>query len=239
MHHTGPIVTTIAAAFILAAPARAEVQLSLYSGVNLAQTADLGLTRPGGTDLVFTEVPWDTKPFTWPLYFGARGTAWLGRSAGWGFGIDYTHSKAYGRLTAVVPASGTLNGAAVNGTVSLNSVFSRLEFAPLSLLTAHVLYRRPIGRFTPYGGLGVGAAIPHVEVSQFGAPQTSQDQLAGFAVRGYAGLEYAIYGGFSLFGEYQVSYSKIDAGLTGGGTLRTELWNHHFNLGVAYKFDPF
>jgi lipid A oxidase len=36
---------------------------------------------------------WEANPFDMPVYWGARGTYWL--ESNWGFGLEYTHAKAY------------------------------------------------------------------------------------------------------------------------------------------------
>jgi hypothetical protein len=47
-------------------------------------------------------------------------------------------------------------------------------------------------------------------------------------------------GGWSIFGEYQLSYAQVsDATLTGVGILRTDFLSHHFNVGLSYAFKPF
>ena len=81
------------AAVLGAAPARAEVQLWLYSGDNIPYNSDVTVQRPG-TNTTFT-VPWQSKPFIPTYYYGWRATYWLDNMPNLGFGVDFTHAKLY------------------------------------------------------------------------------------------------------------------------------------------------
>ena len=223
-------------------PASAEMQLSAYTGSNFAYPSDVFIQRPGGTDVTLKDVGWNSKPFHPPPYFGLRATYWLHNAPNWGFGVDYTHAKVYARLGDRVAASGTLGGVDVQGSVLLSSAFKRLEFTDgLNILTAHAFYRHPLDkRWTPYVGVGLGAAIPHVEVFMPGYRDTFGYQATGVAARFYAGLEVKLYENISAFAEYQFSYEQIDkARLVGGGTVSTDIANHHLNVGLSYAFNLF
>ena len=220
-------------------PAAAHLEVSGYIGANFAHSSDLVLHRPGGADLFLRGLAWDGRSLDkLPPYWGVRGTYWLDNAPNWGVGIDYTHAKVYARLNGT--ANGSVGGVPIPANVGLNSIFSQLEFTDgLNLVTAHAFYRfAPYWRFTPYVGVGLGAAIPHVEVAQFGFPRTFEYQLTGVASRAYAGISVALYERFSSFAEYQFSYSQVRASLVGGGSLHTNLFNHHLNVGIAYSFGP-
>jgi lipid A oxidase len=169
-------------------------------------------------------------------------TYWFDSLPNFGIGADFTHAKTYSQLDKAGPASGTVLGAPIGPNAAPGSVLQRLEFTDgLNLLTAHAFYRHPMGgRFTPYAGVGLGIAIPHVEVYMSGYQNTFQYEATGVAARLYGGIDYAITRNWSVFGEYQLSYAQVeDASLTGGGTLSTELVSHNFNFGISYAFKPF
>jgi lipid A oxidase len=240
----GPVLLTCASAIAAACPvsaARAEFQISIYTGTNITHDSDVTVVRPGGTNATFSNVPWDANPFKPAPYYGGRVTYWLESSPNWGVGIDFTHMKTYARLSSTVRSSGTVLGVALAPNTQLNTVFSWLEFSDgQNLGTAHVFYRHPFGSFTPYVGVGLGVSVPHVEVNMAGYQNTFRYELTGFASRLYGGVDVPIYGGWSIFGEYQLSYAQVsDATLTGGGTLRTDFLSHHFNVGLSYAFKPF
>ncbi len=100
------------------ADAFAETIISLLIGQAWTYDSDVRLQEPGGTDLVFTDVSWDTNPFEMPPYYAIRLTHWLDRSPDWGVAVDFTHAKMYSHLEQVVQ---------VSGSERLGGTFNKLE----------------------------------------------------------------------------------------------------------------
>ena len=69
-----------------------------------------------------------------------------------------------------------------------------------------------------------------------GQPAHCDYEVTGVAVEGLVGLEYHSYPGFSLFGDYKLSYSNNDASLKDGGSLQTDIVTNHFIFGASYRF---
>jgi lipid A oxidase len=204
--------------------ARAEVQIQVYGGVNGNFSSDVSVRKPG----VVTDsrsIEWDGKSFAMPPYWGARGIYWIDSSPNWGVAIEFTHAKAYAKL----------GGAA-------GAIYDRLEFTDgNNIVTANVLYRFDPWqhyRIRPYAGLGVGLAVPHVEVELVGdpGPRTFEYQVTGVALQGLVGLEMPLGANWSGFIEGKMTYTRIDADLKGGGSLKTDLWSPHFAVGLSYRF---
>lgn len=221
--------TAIAAALLMAAasPAAAELELSLYLGLQGVMDSDASGHMPDGTP-INRKVDWEGKSFESPLYYGGRVTWWT--SNDFGFGIEGTHTKAYA----------SAEDQAAIGT-------DRLEFTDgHNIYTANVMKRFPSAfegsNFTPYLGAGVGVAIPHVDIQVTGAShRTHGYETTGLALRGIAGMKYAITDSWALFGEYQIVWSDNDMTIEGDpgqpdGKLRTELTTHAINIGVSYSF---
>jgi lipid A oxidase len=234
----GIVVALLLAAMAWPAPARAEMQIGAYGGVLFTPDSDVDLTQPNGTNMSLSSVPWDGKPFADPPYYGFRATWWTDRVPAWGIMLDYTHAKTYSDLGATVATSGTRGGAPVGANETVGTTFSTLEFTDgLNLLTLNGLRRWEVGRdFRPYAGLGLGLAIPHVEVTTGFGPRTFEYQLTGVAAQGVLGLEARMTEAVSLFGEYKLSYAQVNADLVNGGTLKTNLWTNHFILGLSVNF---
>ena len=213
----------IAALALIVTPmmAAAEVELSFYTGAQESPHSRVSGTDPGNavnSTLDFT-AGWEGKSFDPPPYYGLRATWW--RNGNFGFGAELTHAKIYAD-----PDTLTNNG------------FSRLEFTDgINILTANAMYRWPDrwGNFTPYVGGGIGLSIPNVEVVSAGG-STKEYQITGPAVRWIAGASYAINDRWSVFGEYQGTYSMNDAKLENGGTLSTDIITNAVNVGVAFSF---
>ena len=192
--------------------AQAEVQLSFYGGTQSAPHSIID-------DSVLGEgrVKWLGKSSAMPPYYGLRATWW--KSDKWGFGVEINHAKVY-----------AANKAALG--------YDTLEFTDgLNLITANVFRRFPnAGRFTPYVGVGLGIAVPHVEIERVGESKTFEYQLTGPAVILVAGASYEINDKWSIFAEYKGSYSMNKAKVDAGGTLTTNIVTNALNLGVSYSF---
>jgi lipid A oxidase len=227
------------------AVAHAEFVLSAYGGAIDTMDADVKLSRPGGTDLTFSDVSWNDKSFEGPMYYGLRLNYWFSDDSNWGVGIDFTHAKMYARLNDTVTVSGTRAGANVSGSEPLNNTFEELSFSHgYNLLIFNGTYRwfpkgsrdnTFLGRLQPYAGLGLGVAVPHVEVDLNGS-KTEEYQYAGPAFQGLAGINFDVYKNFSVFLEYKLTYSDMNADLTDGGSIEVKPWSNHIVFGLSYSF---
>ena len=216
----GPL---LCAALLAGASANAaEWQVGAYSGATFTHDSDVRYARPGGPNVTFSSVGWDGESFKGPIYWGVRLTRWLDQAPGFGLQLDYNHIKA------VADRSGPVG-----------AFMTHLEFTDgLNIATVNALYRwQTQTALTPYVGVGLGANVPNVEVYAPGFPNTFEYQLAGVAAVAFAGIDVKLLDAVSLFGEYKFSYARVDADLVGGGSLSTDLFNHHFNLGLAYRFN--
>lgn len=220
-----PFAVSFAALAIIfsSAPAHAEWELYVYGGKNWNFDAKVETYHGAINDS--RTVGWDGKSFTTPPYWGGALTYWFDdRKAGWGVGIDYVHAKAYANINFVT-----------------DPVFDHLEFTHglnLIIPTGYYRFLSPSeNRFVPYVGAGVGVALPHVEVRFDASPDwTSQYELAGPAAQILAGAEMRLIGDLSFFGEGKLSYARIDAGLSGGGSVRANIWSPQAAVGFSYRF---
>lgn len=209
------------AAFMIAQPATAEIELSFYSGYQTSPHSRVTGTRgaSSGSTPFNNLIGWDGKSFAMPPYYGLRATWWQPNDIG--FGIEFSHNKAYAPA-AEMPAG-----------------FSRLEFTDgHNIITANVSKRwsQQWGdSVTPYVSGGLGFAMPHVDVTE-GTNRTYGYQVTGPAVRLTAGARYDINERWSVFGEYQFTWSDNTADLAGGGSLSTRIITNALNVGVGFSF---
>jgi len=210
-----------------------ETVASIYAGAPVYHRSDLHLERPDGTDMTFKDLGWDGDSFYFPIDGGARVIRWSGTFGGM---IDFLHNKAITRLgkgahgrkikngvVEDVETTGTLKGQPAPSPLHLTDLLERLEFThghnvliPTALMRLVPL--TPAVR--PYLGVGIGVAVPHVEVRFAGErPKrwTSEYQYAGPAFQFLAGLELRI-GRGSYYVEYKFIWAAIDAALTGGNS---------------------
>ena len=223
----------------------AEFVVSAYGGVADTMDADVKLSQPGGTDLTFSNVSWTDESFEGPIYYGLRLNYWFEKSPSWGVCVDFTHAKMYAKLDNTVNVSGTRDGVPVAGAEPLRNTFKELSFSHgYNLLTFNGMYRwfpkgtrddTFFGRLQPYVGLGLGIAVPHVEV-EIDGNKTEEYQYTGPAFQGFGGVNFDVYKKLSIFLEYKLTYSDMDADLTGGGSVEVEPWTNHFIFGLSYNF---
>lgn len=207
----------------VAAPASAaDLEVSVYSGVQTAPHAPVSGSDPsrGGVGDFDFNVKWNGKSTETPPYYGFRAMWWQPSNIGWG--VEFNHAKVYA------------DEASLEGRG-----FSRLEFTDgLNLLTVNVMKRWPAqwaGAYTPYAGGGIGVAIPHVDVQTAGST-TFEYQMTGPALVLMAGVSRPLNDKIDIFAEYKGSYSQNSADLEGGGSLDVDIITNALNIGVTYKF---
>ncbi len=208
---------------------------------------DVRLARPGGTDLAFAGVSWADESFVSSIYYGYRVTYWLPGEPNWGLVLDFTHAKMYADLSETVPVCGTRDGTPVSGGEPLSDTFQGLSFSHShNWLSFNAFYRwfpkgardsTFAGRLQPYGGLGIGVPVPHVEVTIEGSA-TDEYQLAGPATQLLAGLNADIINRLGLSLEYKLSYARLNGDLTGGGTIEVRPWTNQFVFGATFSLAP-
>jgi hypothetical protein len=215
----------------------ADLQLGVYGGPAYTGASDLNLVQPGGTDMTFRDVAWEGKPFRRPPYYGYRAIYWP--SDRYGVMLDFTHIKAIAIKDRPVQQSGFKDGDHVPPQAPVSATLKRLEFTHgYNLLTLNAL-RRGAQRgpnLIPYAGLGLGVAIPHVEVQRTDPPQsarTDEYQITGPALQVLGGLEWRFGRRLSLFVEYKLSCAMIRGDLVGGGKVTTNLCTHQLLAGPA------
>jgi len=201
-----------------AAHAEEGWDLYVYTGIQTAAQSDVSGRTETGAPFDFS-AGWDGDSLEMPPYWGAR--VMRNTGGGWSFGLEFTHTKVY----------------ADDDTLA-DSGFERLEFTDgLNILTANAerqLFES--GRWSARGGLGLGVAVPHVEVTTPTGGETLGYQLTGPAARWYLGADYALTDRWSAFAEYNGTYSINSADLGGGGTLDTDIVTNALNVGIGFSF---
>ncbi len=251
---------------------------TFYVGAPFYYRSDIHITRPDGTDLTLKRLGWDGDALYFPIDGGLRSTEWWGST---GFMIDFLHNKAiarvgkgaHGRRLANpviedVDASGTLKGAPAPARIKLTDVVERLEFTHghnVLMFTPMVRLGAITPKIRPYFGLGLGFALPHVEIWFAGEGRenrTNEYQFAGPAAQAVAGLEIRT-GRVSTLVEYKFTWAALSGALTGDeswknfnmpgdltrqflrwwrgekprlGTFETHLSAHQIVVGVGTKF---
>jgi lipid A oxidase len=202
-----------------------QLEVGIYGGANDVIATPSTLSQNGTTYQV--NPPWVGKSFDAPIYYGVRATYWPDMMPNWGFGIDFTHTKAYADLT----------------DPSAAGRFSTLEFTDgVNQLTADAFYKWDFGNgLHPYVGGGVGAIIPHVEIVTTPAntiqTSTLEYQVTGPVVQAIAGISYDITHNIHVFAEYKAAYQWNNANLVGGGTFSNSFLTNQVLAGISFSLD--
>jgi len=215
---TRRILMTLATLMGSAAPAAAELEVSVYGGFQSALSSDVAIRGDDSIADTDLDIAWDGRSFEAPPYYGLRVTSW--QSPSFGYGLDFTHAKVY-------PKDGELPDG-----------FDRLEFTDgLNTLTANAYYRwqDAFGRITPYVGGGLGISVPHVEVVTPDS-RTFGYQFTGPAATVIAGASMPINDQWSVFGEYKGTFTSNEGDLDTGGTVETDVFTNALNVGVSFNF---
>lgn len=218
--------------------ARGELLLEVFLGKAFNRPADLVLSQPGkGTDARFRGVAFEDQSFRSPPYYGYRAVYFPSRRSPLGVGLEFVHAKAVAVTDRSYPAEGRLRGRPAGARERLADTVQSFEVSHgLNLLTLNLVARPAApGRAWPYGGLGVGVGIPHAESVVEGKGGPSRYELSGQPVlqlsvgaRGFPA------GAVGAFGEYKLSYGRLEAEVA-EGTARTAFTTQHAILGAGYR----
>jgi lipid A oxidase len=223
-------------------PDALDVSGGVYGGYTVAHNSDVILQQPNGTDMVLSDVSWNSEANKMPPYHGFRGTWWLPFRSSLGAMADLVYVKVVADRDRMVRQSGTRDAMPVPEMEAPSATFRRLEFTDgLNLLSGNIIYRMPyFGRAIPYIGLGAGFSLPHAEVQRRGgaSQKTFSFQLAGISLHLFAGMELHVAKSGSVFTEYRLSYATNKVQLIDGGTLQTNLWISHFTAGGSGNIRP-
>lgn len=199
--------------------AHAEAEFTFYGGIQEAPHSSASVS--GGSVNQSLGIKWQGKSFESPPYYGLRYTRWIDQN--WGWALNFTHAKVYAS-----DATRTREG------------FSILEMTDgLNPLTLNAMYRasKPWGSFQPYGGVGVGISLPHVELQKEGvAAKTFEYQYGGPVLGVIAGLKYPLNDKWSLIAEYHFHYYALDVKMKPDNRFKSDIITNAFNFGAAYRW---
>ena len=228
----------------LASLARAEVELSIFTGVALSQDSDLDLHQTGGTDLTFHDVSFEGRDFETPPYYGARGLWFPSDDSHWGFGAEFFHMKMYAKMGDTVRVTGRRNGTSVDDNERISDTIESFSLSHgLNYALGDIVYRwMPgqrgqdfLGHLTPYAGFGFGVAIPHVE-SNVNGTFHEEYQVHGPGVQALTGVNVMLNEHWGLMFEYKFTYANLDSLDIPDGSIEVTPLTHHLVTGITFQF---
>jgi lipid A oxidase len=225
-------------------PAKAEVELSIFTGVALSQDSDLDLHQRGGTDLTFHDVSFEGRDFSTPPYYGIRALWFPSQTSHWGFGAEFFHMKMYAQTDDTVNVTGRRDGVGVNGSERISDTIDSFSLSHgLNYALGDIVYRwMPgkrgedfLGHLEPYAGIGLGLTVPHVESSVNGNFH-EEYQVHGPGVQALAGVNVLLTRHIGLMFEYKFTYSNLDSLDIPGGSIEVTPLTHHLVTGLTFSF---
>lgn len=224
---SGAAVPTAPQSMFAAAPGK-ESAFGAYLGAPYHYPSDFILKKGSETDFTIKNVEWYTRPFSNPLYYGARIQRWSANGTT-GAMIDFLHSKAYAPKEQEAKLEGTIGGKPVPATGKIGDFMKKLEWSHgHNMLTLNGLVR--FANFSnvivPYVGAGAGVSLPHSEFAlSTEEGRTYEYQYTGPTAQALAGVEFRLRTG-SIFLEYKFTIADYRAPHTyrDGSLFPLDLW---------------
>ena len=238
---------TLIAALVagLAFTARAEVDLSIFTGVALSQDSDLQLRQQGDTDLTFHGVSFEGRDFSSPPpYYGLRFLWFPPEASHWGFGGEFFHMKLFAETGDTVHVTGRRDGMSIDDYEQFHDTIQSFNLSHgLNYALGDIVYRWSpgdrgkdfLGHLQPYVGFGLGVAIPHVE-SNIDGVFHQEYQLRGPGVQGLGGVNVNLTQHWALMFEYKFTYANLGALDIPGGSIEVTPLTHHLVTGITFSF---
>jgi hypothetical protein len=237
------VVLTLVVVF---APARARAEWIVAGFLGHAQTQsstiDLRLTNPA-TQLQFVDVDYRGESFRSPQYYAVRAT-WIPKARRWlGIEGEWIHAKVFAETDRDVRVRGTLGGTPIDAVMPMSTIVRRLSMSHgLNFILANVAVRRGFGPVDAAGAhrivgvvrAGVGPTMPHAE-SDVNNVYVAQYESGGVGTQVGGGVEFALWRGLQVVGEYKFTWASPEIGVSGGdATIPSR--SHHLAFGIAYRF---
>ena len=224
--------------------ARGEIDVTLFTGVALTPGNDLDLHQAGGTDLTFHDVSFEGRDFESPPYYGFRGLWFANDNSHWGFGGEFFHIKLYAQTENTVHVTGQRNFKSIDANERIDNTIQGFSISHgLNFPLADVIYRwfpGPRGPgfpgcLQPYAGLGVGAAVPHVE-SEVREKFHEEYQFHGPGVEGLIGVNVDLAGHWGAMFEYKITYANLGELDIPNGSIELNPVTHNLVFGVTFRY---
>jgi len=224
--------------------ARGEIDVSVFTGVALTPDNHLDLHQAGGTDLTFHDVSFEGRDFESPPYYGFRGLWFANDNSHWGFGGEFFHIKLYAQTENTVHVTGQRNFKSIDANERIDNTIQGFSISHgLNFPLADVIYRwfpgprRPgfPGCLQPYAGLGVGAAVPHVE-SEVREKFHEEYQFHGPGVEGLIGVNVDLARHWGAMFEYKITYANLGELDIPNGSIELNPVTHNLVFGVTFRY---
>jgi hypothetical protein len=211
------VVFAILALLTASRDAHAEWVLGAYLGGSWTASTTLRLDQPAaGVHTTWADVPFDSKSFESPPYYGYRAAWFPTRASRFGVSAELIHLKVFAQ-------SGVLSPAVQRFSISHG----------LNLVLGNLIWRQPPNVSRRVGlsaRVGVGFAVPHGESEVFGATQ-EQYEVSSVAVQGAVGPNVRLTDHLNAVAEYKLTTANPSVSVS-GGTITGRYTSQHLAAGL-------
>jgi len=237
------VVATLICIIGCAAPGYSENNLALYLGGAHTQDSSLTLHDGAADQLTFSAVPYQSRSFDSPPYYGGRVGHYFFRH--FGIEAEFIHLKIYAITATSVRVTGTFGGSPVNTTAPMSNYAPRFSISHgNNLLLFNGAYRqdffrndkdvRRLGRLLLTGRAGAGPTIPHAEVT-FAGNSHENYFLGRVAIQVGASVEWKLWRRLYALSEYKFTHNAQGVDV-GSRFFKLDANSHHGIFGISAHF---
>ena len=233
------------AGFVLGAPspARADWMLSAYLGGAWTHPSTARVDQPTQhTSLEFIDLHYRGEATRPRPYYGYR-IGWLPRSRHWmAIEAEHVHAKVFAETGEIGRVRGTLQGLPIDSSQQVDLIVRELSMSHgLNFIFGNLVIRREFGarhgagrRATAAFRVGAGPTVPHAE-STIGGVSRQQYEYGGIGAQAGAGIEFALWRGVHVLGEYKFTSTTARINVDNGEAV-IPARSHHGVAGIAVRF---
>jgi hypothetical protein len=239
-----PIILLMAG-FVLGLPsaARADWLVSGYFGGAWTLPSTASVHQPARqTSLEFIDLHYRCESSRPRPYYGYR-IGWIPRDRRWmAIEAEHVHHKVFAETGDIGRVRGTLQGVPIDTSQRVSLIVDNLSMSHgLNFIFGNFVIRREFGarhgagrRAAAAVRVGAGPTIPHAE-STIGGVTREQYEYGGIGAQVAGGIEFAVWRGLHVLGEYKFTGTTARISIDGGEAV-IPARSHHAVAGIAIYF---
>ena len=218
--------------------------VSAYLGALRTQLSTARLDQPAQrTSIELIDLHYRGESSRPRQYYGYR-IGWIPSARRWmALELEHVHGKVFAETGDIVPVRGTLRGVPIDISQKVSLIVEDLSMSHgLNFIFANVVIRHEFGADLGAGRrraiasvrVGVGPTVPHAE-STIGGVTREQYEYGGIGAQAGGGIEFALWRGLHVLGEYK--FTGTDARISvDGGEAVIPARSHHVVAGMTVRF---
>ena len=217
--------------------------LSAFLGDMWTRPSTAGLEQPAQQTLLeFVDLHYRSESYQ-PRWYYAYRIGWIPRSRRWmAIEAEHVHAKVFAETADTVRIRGRLRGVPIDAPQKMSLLVQDLSMSHgLNFIFGNLVIRREFGaqqgrgrRATAAVRVGAGPTVPHAE-SKIDGVSREQYEYGGIGAQVAGGIEFAVWRGLHVLGEYKFTGTNARISVDGGEALIPSR-SHHVVAGLAFRF---